>query len=115
MRICCSSAGLAVVLLALAAPATLAADLPMRLAQATDTTTPTAPSVTPVIPNSTSATCQSGCNTQSTMCQNTCISTINGTTVIPSITSVGVTTSPNQCVANCSSQLQQCQRNCALQ
>jgi hypothetical protein len=89
-------------------------DHPIRLAQATDTTTAT-PSVTPVAPNSTSATCLSGCSTQSQSCQNTCMSTINGTTVIPSMTTVGVTTNPNQCAVNCSTQQQQCQRSCALE
>lgn len=113
---CC----IATLALALAAPPgaaaqqTAATDHEIRLAQATDQTT-TTPSVTPVTPNSTSATCLSGCSTQSLSCQNTCIATINGTTVIPSMTTVGVTTTPNQCVANCSSQLQQCQRSCALE
>ena len=87
---------------------------PIRLAQAADTTT-TTPSVTPVTPNSSSATCLSGCSTQSLSCQNTCIATINGTTVIPSQTTVGVTTDPNRCLINCSTQQQQCQRSCALE
>jgi hypothetical protein len=85
----------------------------IRLAQAADTTT-TVPSVSPVTPNSTSATCMSGCSTQSLSCQNSCMATINGTTVVPSMTTVGVTTNPTQCSANCSTQLQQCQRGCAL-
>jgi hypothetical protein len=87
---------------------------PIRLAQAADTTS-TSPSVTPVTPNSTSATCMSGCSTQSLNCQNNCMSTANGTTVIPSVTTAGVTTNPTQCATNCSSQLQQCQRGCALE
>jgi hypothetical protein len=61
-----------------------------------------------------SATCLSGCSTQSLSCQNTCIATVNGTTVIPSVTTAGVATSPNQCLVNCSAQQQQCQRGCAL-
>jgi hypothetical protein len=113
---CC----IAALVLALATPLgaaaqqTAAEDHPMRLAQAADQTT-TAPSIAPVTQNSTSATCQSGCSTQSLSCQNTCIATINGTTVVPSVTTVGVTTNPNQCAANCSTQLQQCQRGCALE
>lgn len=110
---------IAVLVLALATPLGAAAqqaaqDHEIRLAQAADQTS-TTPSVTPVTPNSTSATCLSGCSTQSLACQNTCIATINGTTVIPSMTTVGVTTNPNQCATNCSSQAQQCQRACALQ
>jgi hypothetical protein len=106
-------------LLALAVPAAAQdrpalGDQPVRLAQAADTTTST-PSVTPVTPNGSSATCMSGCSTQSLSCQNTCIATINGTTVMPSMTTVGVTTSPNQCATNCSTQLQQCRRSCALE
>ena len=89
-----------------------AADQEIRLAQAADQTT-TSPSVTPVTPSSSSATCLSGRSTQSLSCQNTCIATINGTTVIPSVTTAGVATSPNQCQVNCSAQ-QQCQRGCAL-
>jgi hypothetical protein len=114
---CCIALVLALAVpLGAAAQQTAAPDREMRLAQAADqtTTTPT-PSVTPVTPNSTSATCLSGCSTQSLSCQNTCVATINGTTVVPSLTTVGVTTNPNQCSANCSSQLQQCQRSCALQ
>ncbi len=88
-------------------------DQPIRLAQATDQTT-TTPGVTPVTPNSSSATCQSRCSTQLLSCQNTCIGTINGTTVIPSVTTAGVATTPNQCEVNCSAQQQQCQRSCAL-
>jgi hypothetical protein len=87
---------------------------PIRLAQAADTTT-TTPSVTPITPNSSSATCMSGCSTQSLSCQNTCIATINGTTVVPSQTTVGVTTDPNRCQLNCSTQQTQCQRSCALE
>jgi hypothetical protein len=86
---------------------------PIRLAQAADQTT-TTPSVTPVTPNSSSATCMSGCSSQALNCQNTCMATANGTTVVPSVTTAGVTSSPNQCAANCSSQQQQCQRGCAL-
>jgi Tfp pilus assembly protein PilX len=111
---CCITA-LALALAALPGAAvqqTAAKDGEIRLAQATTTTTP---SVTPVTPNSTSATCLSGCSTQSLSCQNTCIATVNGTTVIPSVTTVGVTIDPNRCVSNCSSQQQQCQRNCALE
>ena len=109
----------ALLLLALAVPAAAQdrahlGDRPIRLAQAADTTT-TTPSVTPVTPNSTSATCLSGCTTQSRSCQNTCIATINGTTVIPSMTTVGVTTDPIRCSANCATQQQQCQRGCALE
>ena len=111
----------ATLLLALAIPAefalagsAIAQNRPIRLAQATDTTT-TTPSVTPVTPNSSSATCLSGCNSQSLNCQNTCIATINGTTVVPSMTTVGVTTDPNRCQANCATQQTQCQRACALQ
>jgi hypothetical protein len=113
---CC----IAALVLALAAPLGATAQQPaaqdreIRLAQAVDQTT-TTPTVTPVTPNSTSATCLSGCSTQSLSCQNTCIATINGTTVVPSMTTVGVTTNPNQCAANCSTQLQQCQRSCALE
>ncbi len=87
-------------------------DQPIRLAQATDQTS-TTPGVTPVTPNGSSATCQSRCSTQVLSCQNTCIATINGTTVIPSVTTAGVATTPNQCQVNCSAQ-QQCQRSCAL-
>jgi hypothetical protein len=112
---CCIALVLALAVpLGAAAQQAAAPDREMRLAQATDQIT-TTPSVTPVTPNSTSATCLSGCSTQSLSCQNTCIATINGTTVIPSMTTVGVTTNPNQCSANCSSQLQQCQRSCALE
>ena len=75
------------------------------------TVTP-APSVTT---GASSATCLSGCNSQSFNCQNTCISTINGTTVVPSVTIVGATTIPGQCQQNCSTQLQVCQQNCAMQ
>ena len=92
----------------------VAQDRPILLAQAADTTT-TTPSVTPVTPNSSSATCLSGCSSQSLNCQSTCITTINGTTVVPSMTTVGVTTDPNRCQANCSTQQTQCQRACALQ
>jgi hypothetical protein len=111
----------ATLLLALAIPAefalagsAIAQNRPIRLAQATDTTT-TTPSVTPVTPNSSSSTCLAGCSTQSLSCQNTCIATINGTTVIPSMTTVGVTTDPNRCLMNCSTQQTQCQRSCALE
>jgi hypothetical protein len=76
--------------------------------------TATPPTVTPVVPSSTSATCMSGCTIQVQACQNTCISTINGTTVIPSVTTQGVATSPGQCVSNCSTQQQLCLRNCIL-
>jgi hypothetical protein len=85
-----------------------AKDRPIRLAQATT------PTVTPVTPTSSSATCMSGCSTQALSCQGTCIATINGTTVIPSITTLGVATTPGQCNQNCSAQQQQCQRDCAL-
>jgi len=91
-----------------------AQDHPIRLAKAADTTT-TTPGVPPVTPNSSSATCLSGCSTQSLSCRNTCIATINGTTVIPSMTTVGVTTDPNRCQANCATQQTQCQRSCALE
>jgi hypothetical protein len=115
-RSCIAALALALAVLpGVAAQPTAAKDHEVRLAQATDQTTTTTPGVTPVPPNSTSATCLSGCSTQSLACQNTCIATINGTTVIPSMTTVGVTTSPNQCAANCSTQLQQCQRSCALE
>lgn len=87
---------------------------PIRLAQSTDTTT-SAPTVTPVTPNSSSATCLSGCSSQALNCQNTCISTINGTTIMPSVTSAGVTSSPSQCSQNCSLQQQMCQRGCLIQ
>ena len=60
----------------------------------------------------TSQTCLFACSTQLQNCQNTCISTINGTTVIPSMTTVGTTSSPSACQANCSSQQTQCSRNC---
>ncbi len=113
----CCIAVLALVLavpLGAAAQPTAATDHEIRLAQATGQTNTTTP-ITPVTPNSTSATCLSGCSTQSLSCQNTCIATVNGTTVIPSVTTVGVTTDPNRCVSNCSSQQQQCQRNCALE
>ena len=90
-----------------------AGDRPIRLAQATDQTS-TTPSVTPVTPNSSSATCLSACSTQSLSCQNTCTATANGTTIIPSQTTVGVTTNPTTCVNNCNSQQTQCQRSCNL-
>ncbi len=111
-------ATLGVVLAFLSAPASAqersnANDRPIRLAQATGQTT-TTPTVTPVTPTSSSATCLTGCTSQALNCQSTCIATINGTTVIPSVTTVGVTTNPNQCAANCSIQQQQCQRGCAL-
>jgi hypothetical protein len=109
------------VLLALAIPAQFglegraaAQDRPIRLAQAADTTT-TTPGVTPVTPSSSSATCLSGCSSQSLNCQNTCIATVNGTTVVPSMTSVGVTTDPNRCAMNCTTQQTQCQRACSLE
>jgi hypothetical protein len=111
---CCFAALVLAAPLGATAQQAAATDREIRLAQAADQTT-TTPSVTPVTPNNTSATCLSGCSTQSLSCQNTCIATINGTTVIPSMTTVGVTTNPNQCSANCSSQLQQCQRSCALE
>jgi hypothetical protein len=116
-----TSPGTVALLLALAIPAQFgleepaaAQDRPIRLAQAADTTT-TTPSVTPVTPNSSSATCLSGCSTQSLSCQNTCIATINGTTVVPSQTTVGMTTDPNRCQINCATQQTQCQRSCALE
>lgn len=95
------------------------ADELLRLAQVTTNpaTTTTAPS-TPAPPSAnstTSATCLSGCSSQSFNCQNTCISTVTGATVVPSITTVGTTSSPGQCQQNCSTQLQACQRNCSLQ
>jgi hypothetical protein len=86
----------------------LALTVPLDAAVAQTTTT------TPVTPNSSSATCLSRCSTQVLSCQNTCIGTINGTTVIPSVTTAGVATTPNQCQVNCSAQQQQCQRSCAL-
>jgi hypothetical protein len=103
-------ASLCLVALVVALPmltgAVAARDRPIRLAQA---------AVTPVAPANTSATCMSACSTQSLTCQNSCIATINGTTIIPSMTTVGVTTDPNKCSTNCNSQLTQCQRNCVLQ
>lgn len=90
-----------------------ARDRPIRLAQAADTTT-TTPSVTPVTPNGSSATCLSGCSSQSLNCQNTCIATVNGTTVVPSLTTVGATSDPNRCQMNCATQQTQCQRSCSL-
>lgn len=75
----------------------------------------TAPAVTtPVTPSSSSATCLGGCSSQQFNCQNTCIATINGTTVMPSITTQGTTSNPIQCQSNCSTQAAVCQRNCAL-
>ena len=87
-------------------------------AQTTDETTNPAilapsPSIFPA-PTAGSQTCAFGCNTQLQSCQNTCISTGNGTTVIPSITTVGTTTNPQACQSNCSAQAQTCQRNCTL-
>jgi len=111
-RPCCIAVLLLVAAIQTGTQQATAADQAIRLAQAADQTT-TSPSVTPVTPSS-SATCLSGCSTQSLSCQNTCIATINGTTVIPSVTTAGVATSPNQCQVNCSAQQQQCQRGCAL-
>jgi hypothetical protein len=90
-------------------------------AQVTDQTTANtneaipapSPSIFPS-PTATSQTCMFGCSSQSQACQNTCIPTSAGTTVIPSITVVGTTTSPQTCQSNCSIQLQTCQRNCNL-
>jgi len=112
-RHCCIAVLLVTVAIQTGAHQATAADREIRLAQATDQTT-TTPSVTPVTPNSSSATCLSGCSTQQLSCQNTCIGTVNGTTVIPSVTTAGVANSPNQCQFNCSAQQQQCQRGCAL-
>jgi hypothetical protein len=87
-------------------------------AQATDDTTNAAipapsPSIFPAATAS-SQTCGFGCNSQLQSCQNTCISTGAGNTVIPSITTVGTTTNPQACQSNCSAQQQACQRNCNL-
>ena len=71
------------------------------------------PSIFPT-PTASSRTCQFGCTSQLQACQNSCISTINGTTIIPSMTTAGTTSSPTACQSNCSSQLQTCQRNCNL-
>lgn len=86
-------------------------------AQATDqpttdesTTTP-APTIFPT-PTASSQTCMFGCSSQVQACQNTCISTASGTTVMPSISTVGTTSNPQTCQTNCSTQLQTCQRNC---
>jgi hypothetical protein len=64
--------------------------------------------------SSSSATCLSGCSSQSFNCQNTCIATITGFTVVPSITVLGTTSNPSQCQQNCSIQQQVCQSNCSL-
>jgi|HubBroStandDraft_6_1064221.scaffolds.fasta_scaffold292412_1 hypothetical protein len=103
--------------LVLALPA-IAAFAPAK-AQTTDQTTAgtdeanpaPAPSIFPT-PTASSQTCMFGCSTQVQSCQNTCISTINGTTLIPSMTTAGTTSNPNTCQTNCTTQLTSCQRNC---
>jgi hypothetical protein len=74
---------------------------------------PPAVSIFPSVTAS-SQTCLFGCSLQLQNCQNTCISTINGTTVVPSVTSVGTTSNPITCQNNCSSQQAFCSRNCNL-
>ncbi|HEY1545471.1 MAG TPA: hypothetical protein VGG01_23970 [Xanthobacteraceae bacterium] len=64
--------------------------------------------------STTSRTCNFGCTSQVQACQNTCITTSTGTTVIPSVTTVGSTTNPQTCQTNCTTQLTTCQRNCNL-
>ncbi len=96
----------------------IAAALPAQ-AQALDqpATNETIPAPTSSIfptPTSSSQTCMFGCSTQVQACQNTCISTAAGTTVIPSISTVGTTSNPSTCQSNCSIQLLTCQRNCTL-
>jgi hypothetical protein len=87
-------------------------------AQAVDETTAgtdVIPAPSPAIFPTTTATAQTclfGCSSQLQACQNTCISTIIGTTVIPSLTTVGTTSNPSTCQTNCSSQQTQCSRNC---
>ena len=88
-------------------------------AQATDQSTAGTQEANPapttnIFPSATatSQTCLFGCSTQLQSCQNTCISTITGTTVVPSMTTVGTTSSPQACQSNCSSQQLQCSRNC---
>jgi hypothetical protein len=91
--------------------------LPAHAQTADQTTTPAistpAQSIFPA-QSASSRTCNFGCTSQFQACQNTCISTSAGTTVIPSITSVGTTTSPGACQTNCGTQLGTCQRNCNL-
>jgi len=105
-------------LLALAWLATATA-LPAH-AQTADQTTTTTPAISAPTPSifptqsASSRTCNFGCTSQFQACQNTCISTSAGTTVIPSITSVGTTTNPGTCQTNCGTQLGTCQRNCNL-
>lgn len=95
------------------------AAMPAR-AQAVDDTTAGTQAIPPptssIFPaaSASSQTCSFGCNGQLLSCQNTCISTSAGTTVIPSITSVGTTSSPQACQSNCSAQAATCQRNCTL-
>jgi hypothetical protein len=72
-----------------------------------------APSIFPQATAS-SQTCLFGCSTQLQACQNTCISTITGATVIPSMTTAGTTSNPTTCQTNCSTQQTACQRNCNL-
>jgi len=107
------AAGVGLLLFALAAPGSAQA----QTADQSTLGTEAIPAPTPgIFPRSTatSQTCMFGCSTQLQMCQNTCISTINGTTVVPSLTTAGVTSNPTTCQTNCSTQLQTCQRNCNL-
>jgi hypothetical protein len=71
------------------------------------------PSIFPA-QSATSRTCNFGCTAQVQACQNTCITTSAGTTVIPSVSTVGTTSNPQTCQSNCTTQLTACQRNCNL-
>jgi len=100
--------------------ATIAAFGPARAQTADQSTAGTdqaiaapTPSIFPT-PTASSRTCLFGCSNQLQACQNTCTSTINGTTVVPSMTTAGVTSSPTTCQTNCSSQMTACQRNCNM-
>jgi hypothetical protein len=95
----------------------IAAALSAHAQTADQNTTPAISAPTPSIfptQSATSRTCNFGCTSQLQACQNTCISTSAGTTVIPSVTTVGATSNPQACQSNCSAQLQTCQRNCNL-
>jgi len=79
----------------------------------TQATSAPTPSIFPT-PTPSSQTCLFGCTSQVQACQNTCVVTSAGTTVIPSMTIVGTTSNPQACQSNCSTQLTACQRNCNL-
>jgi len=97
----------------------VAAALPAH-AQAIDQSTAgtqatSAPTSTIFPPQSPSSrTCNFGCTAQLQACQNTCITTSAGTTVIPSVSTVGTTSNPQTCQSNCTIQQATCQRNCNL-